>query len=165
MSHIGRIDPPGARPGRSLWRFFPWYVGAGMLFVMAVNGAMTWAAVQTFPGLATTRGFATSNGYDRVMAAAERQAALGWTVATALDGDRPVVTLAGPDGAPLPEARLAAAVQRPLGPPERSELAFRATAPGRFEAEAALPRGKWDLDLTVTAAGSDYHTVRRIVLK
>jgi nitrogen fixation protein FixH len=147
------------------WRFFPWYVAGGLGFVVLVNFAMGWAAVQTFPGLATTHGFAESNGYDRVLAAADRQAALGWTVRDSLDGAHPVVTLAGRAGAPLAGARLAATIARPIGEAEPAPLALHAAGPGRYEADAALAPGAWDLDLTVTAEGGEYHTTRRLIVR
>jgi len=158
-----RHDPRGN--ARTAWRFFPWYVAGGIAFVMVVNFAMMSMAVRTFPGLATTNGFGASNGYDHVLKTAERQDALGWTVRDTLDGGRPVVTLSDRAGSPLVGARLSAAAERPLGEATPATLAFRATAPGRFVAEAALPPGQWDLDLTVTALGGEYHTTRRLVVR
>jgi nitrogen fixation protein FixH len=136
-----------------------------MAVVVVVNGAMMWVAIGSFPGLATTHGFDSSNGYDRVLAAAGRQQALGWSVTARLDALTPVVVLAGPDGAPLEGARLSAVAERPIGDPERTQLAFRAVAPGRFAADVRLAPGQWDLDLTVEAAGATYHSLRRVVAR
>lgn len=149
---------------RTGWRFFPWFVVGGIGFVMAVNFAMMSVAVRSFPGLATTNGFDHSNGYDHVLTAAERQASLGWHVADALEAGRPVITLADRSGAPLAAARLAAAAERPLGGAPSAPLAFHATAPGRFEAEAVLAPGQWNLDLTVTAPGGQSRTTRRLIV-
>ncbi|CAH2599702.1 Type cbb3 cytochrome oxidase biogenesis protein CcoH [Rhodovastum atsumiense] len=165
MNFIGSIEPMRQPARRSAWRFFPWFVVAAFGVVTAVNGTMTYLAVQSFPGLAVTHAFSRSNGYDRVIAAAERQAALGWNVETGLDGARPVLTLAGPDGAPLQGAQITAVVQRPVGPPERAELSLRATAPGRYEAAAPLAFGKWDIDLVISAEGGQFHSIRRLVVK
>jgi nitrogen fixation protein FixH len=165
MSHSSRIDRGGAVPGPSRWRFFPWYVAGGMGFVMLVNAALAWFAVRSFPGLATTHGFDASNSYDIVLAAAERQAALGWTVGTTLDGARPVVTLAGRDGAKLTGVRLTATVERPIGEMLPLPLAFHPAAPGRFESDTELAPGKWNLYLAVVADGGEYHTVRRVIVK
>jgi nitrogen fixation protein FixH len=44
-------------------------------------------------------------------------------------------------------------------------LALRPTAPGRFEAEAGLAPGRWDLDLTVIAEGGEFHSTRRLVVE
>jgi len=147
------------------WRWFPWYVAGGLGFVMVVNFAMGWAALQTFPGLATTHGFDDSNGYDRVLAAADRQAALGWTVRDSLDGAHPVITVAGRAGAPLAGVRLAATAARPIGEAAPAPLTFHAAGLGRYEADAALAPGAWDIDLTVTAEGGIYHTTRRLIAR
>lgn len=150
---------------RSFWHFFPWYIAGGMGVVLLVNAVMVWLAIASFPGLATRHGFDTSNSYDRVLQAAQQQAALGWTVQHGLEDFRPVVTLSGPDGAPLAGAYLAATAERPVGTAATVSLVFHATAPGRFEADAPLDLGRWDIDLTVTADGHTYRTVRRLVVK
>jgi nitrogen fixation protein FixH len=155
--------PSGAAP--TGWRFFPWYVAGGLCVVLLVNAVLVFLAVESFPGLATDHGFNASNHYDSVLAAADRQAALGWTVQDTLADGRPVVALSGRDGAPLAGARLSATAERPIGAAEPVPVAFHATAPGRFEADAPLEQGKWELDLTVTANGQDYHTVRRLIVK
>ena len=81
------IRTDAARP-RTVWRFFPWSSPPASASSMVVNFAMMGMAVRSFPGLATTNGFDHSNGYDQVLAAAERQAALGWTVRGRARGGR-----------------------------------------------------------------------------
>jgi nitrogen fixation protein FixH len=134
-----------------------------MAIVVAVNGGMMWKAVGSFPGLATTHGFASSNGYDRVIAAAERQQALGWAVEARLDAGRLVVVLAGRDGTPLVGAEVRGVAERPIGDPERTALVFREVRGGQFEADGKLAAGQWDIDLSVAAAGMEYHSLRRVV--
>lgn len=165
MSRLYRIDPHGVAPARTGWRFFPWFVAGGIGLTMLVNFAMMWMAVQSFPGLATHGGFATSNAYDRVLHAAQQQAALGWTVQHTLAAGRPVVILSGPEGGPLAGATLTATAERPLGETAPTLLVFHETAPGRFEADTPLALGKWAIDLTVSAQGHEFHTVRRLVVK
>ena len=148
---------------KSAWRFFPWYVAGVMGFVMAVNFTLGWLAVSSFPGLATTGGFAESNRYDRVLAAAERQAALGWTVRATLDGATPVVALTDRAGAPLAGVRLEATAERPIGVAPPVPVAFHPVAPGRYQAVAALAPGAWNIDLTVSAEGGVYHTTQRLI--
>jgi nitrogen fixation protein FixH len=160
MSHIRRIGPQ-----RTAWRFFPWYVAGGIGFAMLVNFVMTYFAFVTFPGQVTNHGFANSNAYNAVLAVAERQAALGWSVWTDVDGARPVLTLAGRDGTPLGDPRITAVVHRPVGDPGRTALALRPTAPGHYVADVDLAPGRWDLELTVTAEGAEYHATRRLVVE
>jgi nitrogen fixation protein FixH len=161
MSHIRPLRPPQ----RTAWRFFPWFLAGGIGSAALVNFAMTYLAFATFPGQVTNHGFANSNAYNAVLAAAERQAALGWSVRTDLDGARPVVTLANSDGAPLVDAHVAAAVHRPVGDPDRQPLALRQTAPDRFSSDTDLAPGRWDLELTVTSTGHEYRATRRLVVE
>ena len=91
---------------------------------------MTWIAVKSFPGLAHPGGFATSNAYDRVLQAAQQQAALGWTVRDTLTDSRPSIMLDGPDGAPLAGATLAATAERPIGEAAPTPLTFHETLAG-----------------------------------
>ncbi len=148
------------------WRFFPWYLGGALGVVGLVNAGLVWAAIASFPGLATEHSFDVSNSYDRVLDAARQQAALGWTVRHSIAGDgRLTVTLAGPDGLPLAGASLTAVAERPVGPAEPMALTFHPTELGRFEADTPVGLGRWNLDLTVTAALHSYRTVRRLVVK
>ena len=164
MSKSYRTGPPGADSARSGWRFFPWFVAGGLGLTMVVNFTMTYLAVHSFPGLATQGGFANSNAYDHVLQAAQQQAALGWSVQDALVDDRPVITLAGRDGAPLAGATLVATAERPVGEALPLPLAFHLTSAGRFEADNALAPGKWDLAIAVTAERHAFHTLRRVVV-
>ena len=81
-----------AVPARQLpWRWFPAAMLGSIAVVFAVNGAMIYAAVSTFPGQAGEDGFDLSNAYARVLDAAARQAALGWQLALEPDAGGHVV--------------------------------------------------------------------------
>jgi nitrogen fixation protein FixH len=150
----------------SLWRLYPYAVAAFLGVVMVVNFGMAWTALRTFPGVATHDVFDHSNNYDQVLAAAAREAALGWSMHAELDQGRPVVVLAGPDGRPLTNARLEGRAHRALGADDTVELAFQAIAPGRFIAVAALDEpGQWDLQLVASQDGHMLHATRRLVVR
>ena len=150
---------------RSPWRWFPWAMIGALGVVVVVNGGMIWAALHTFPGVAATDVFDASNHYDTVLAEAQREAAFGWTLQTAATTQRVTVALTDRGGAPLSGARVTATALRPLGPDHTTILAFRETAPGSYNAEAALAEGQWDLRLAVTAGGNTLHMTRRVVVK
>jgi nitrogen fixation protein FixH len=153
-----------ARRRRTGWNWFPWWVTAALLVVIVVNAGMVWTALRTFPGAAGADGFDLSNNYNKVLAAEARQQALGWHVAVGLsDGDRVHVGLSGPGNAPLPGATLAATAERPIGPKDPIPLRFQEEGPGRFLALGQLPRGQWNVLLTVRAAGRRYTTAVRLV--
>lgn len=151
---------------RSLWRYYPWFVVAAFVVVIAVNGGMVWSALATFPGAAVTNDFDHSNHYDAVLAAAAREAALGWQVTAEQAEGHPVLLFAARDGSPLTQARIAATARRPLGPDEAVTVTFHESAPGRYVADAALPRpGQWELLLAVTRGADTLHAAPRVVVR
>jgi nitrogen fixation protein FixH len=151
---------------RSAWRFFPWAVAGAFAVVFMVNGGMVWSAIATFPGVATTDDFGHSNRYDAVLAAAAREAALGWQVRTSIDDARAVLVLTGRDGQPLTGARIVAIARRPLGPDAATPLAFREVSPGRYMADRALgAAGQWELLLSITRGADMLHAAPRLMLR
>jgi nitrogen fixation protein FixH len=127
---------------------------------------LAWAALSSFPGKAVDDDFGVSNRYDRVLAQAERQAALGWSVASAIEDGRPVLTLTGKDGSRLENAEIVSVTQRPLGPPETVTQHFVAIGPGRYRADSALSQpGNWDMMLRVVAQGQTLAATRRVTMR
>jgi nitrogen fixation protein FixH len=165
MSYIGGV--PAQLPSRgSRWRLYPWAMASAMGLVFAVNAGMVWWALATFPGAATSDSFDTSNEYNRVLAAVDRQNALGWTISAESDAHRPVLRLASPDGHPLSGAAIEATATRPLGPPESIHLIFHAADGGRYVADTELARpGQWDLMLHIAKAGNEMRVTRRVTAK
>ena len=160
------LSRPTAMPQASAWRFFPWAVAAAIAVVIAVNSGLIWMAVRSFPGNAGSNGFAESNAYDRVLDAAAREARLGWTLRATLDRGRPVVALTRPDGTPVEGVPVSAVAERPVGPPERTELGFQPLGGGRYLADAALPGpGQWELMLSAGQGGEGMHATRRLVVR
>jgi nitrogen fixation protein FixH len=149
---------------RTHWRWFPHWMIAAMALVFAVNGLMIYDAISTFPGQAGQDGFDLSNQYQRVLAAAEQQAALGWhveTTATAV----PELQLTARDGTPLAPTAIEARVERPVGPPETTTLTFHQVTGARFQADSALSPGQWDLMLVVRAEDRVYSATRRLIVR
>jgi len=156
---------PTAQP-RSLWRYFPHFLIGGLAFVMVVNFGMVWTSLRTFPGVAALDVFDHSNAYDQVLAQAAREAALGWTVQTTAEAQRPVLTLTGADGQPISAASVIGEARRPLGPDMATQLVLREEGVGRYVADQPLPAvGQWELRLIVTQGAQTLHATRRIVAK
>src|SRR4051794_15207153 len=65
-------------------RFIPWIFVAGMLTVVAVNGALIYFATTTWSGMAINHAYDRGLAYNQVLAAAARQEALGWHVTAQL---------------------------------------------------------------------------------
>jgi nitrogen fixation protein FixH len=153
------------RGPRSPWDWFPWAVAASLVVVIVINAGMIWAALATFPGQAGPDGFDLSNHYNAVLLAAARQQALGWKLGFGLGGDdHLVLRLAGPGGRPLAGVTAEAEAERPVGPRETRRFRLIPVAPGRWRSAAVLPRGLWQVALTLRAEGHLYSERKRIIV-
>jgi len=151
---------------KTAYRWFPWGLFAGMMVAFLINAYMVYAAVETFPGVAGQDGFDLSKRYGGVMAVAAKQAALGWQVEAALDdAGHPVLHMTDRSGAPLSGVAIKAEAERPLGPAERTSLAFHALDNTHYQADATLTPGQWDVLMTVTSGDDRYTTTRRLIVK
>ncbi len=143
----------------SPWRRFPLALAGAFAVVFAVNVTMVKFALDTFPGRPVGEGFDTSNNYDRILARARQEAALGWKVDVDVAEGHPVVTLAAPE-----DATIEASAERPVGPREHADLVFEGGGARRVS-ETVLDPGQWDVMLTVTEGTHTLHTAKRVVVK
>lgn len=151
---------------RSAWRFYPWAMAGAFVVVFAVNGGMVWAALSTFPGVATRDVFDHSNSYDKVLAVAAAESALGWRVQAGAEAGRPVLTLTDRAGQKLARVHVAGKAMRPVGPEEATMLTFHETAPGRYVADTALAgEGQWELRLALTHGTDTLHATPRVLVR
>ena len=150
-------------PPRSAWRHFPWIICGAIGVVVAVNAAMITTAVNSFPGKLGRNGFDLSNQYNAVIAAQERNEALGWQLDATWRASGITVALKDRAGAVLDGARVTATLRRPLGPPHEQELTLQYAGPGIYA--AATPgslAGQWDLMLTVQRGEDRFTATRRM---
>lgn len=153
-----------AQTARSAWRFFPFAIVGLLVVTVAVNGAMIWQALATFPGQAGRDGFALSNRYNMVLQRADAQASLGWTLRSAVDPKgRTTLTLTDANGQPLNGAHVAATAERPLGAPHATALVFTDHGGGQYVADLVLQAsGQWDLAIDVRSGGNTLTVTRRV---
>lgn len=141
-------------------------------FVFAVNGALIFFAVGSWSGLSNERPFEAGRDHDRTAAAAQAQAALGWTslvtlAPNAVGGQTVEVALTGRDGAPLGGLEVEIALRRPARGDMDQRLSLSETAAGRYSAEVDLPLpGRWYADIRARdAAGPGYRMEHEISVK
>lgn len=125
--------------------------------IVAVNLALAWNAVATFPGLEVRNSYVASQSFDRDRKA---QQALGWTVAQ--DYRDGILTLTFTDRAGLPAEveRLSVLVGRATEAKDDTRPAF-VRAAGRFEAPLALAPGRWMLRIEAEAPDGTRFVQRR----
>jgi nitrogen fixation protein FixH len=154
-----------ARPSRSLWLLFPWFIAAAMSVVIAVNCFMAWSALHTFPGNAGSDGFDLSNRYNAIIQRMKQEAGLGWGVAAQVDqAGHPVVVLTDRSGTALAGAEIEATAQRPLGDRHLRQVRFVEVTAGHYRGDVALDeKGQWQLEIWAIADGQEFSTTRRIM--
>lgn len=146
------------------WSHFPIWLCIAMGLVFAVNARFIYVAVTTFPGTPTMDDFDTSNEYNKVLSAVDRQNALGWHV-RANDTAAPAILLTDKQGQPLTGATVEAVARRPLGNDADVPAKLTQTAPGRYELTPGLRAGQWDLLLHISADGHDMRVTRRVIVR
>ena len=148
---------------RLTWGLCPYAIASLLVTVAVVDGAISWKAIHTFPGVVTHSQFTDSNRYDAVLEGAAREASLGWKSEFSLTGAIPRVVLTDRDGHRLEGARVAGQAVRPLGNEAPHVLTFRAVAPGEYLADTALSEpGQWEIDLTASIGGKQIHVAHRL---
>ncbi|HEU4378285.1 MAG TPA: FixH family protein [Hyphomicrobiaceae bacterium] len=150
------------------------HVLAGFLgffaIVFVVNGAMMYAAVSTYSGLVANEPYRKGLHYNERLAAAERQADLGWTDALQVGRDGQVrLVLSDADSRPVRGMSVAGMLGRPSTNRHDVALQLVEGQPGQYEARVSPPaEGNWLVVLDVRAneaADPIYRTRRRIWLK
>jgi nitrogen fixation protein FixH len=137
-------------------RWIPWVFVGCMLLVVAVNGALIYFAMQSWGGLVSNHAFERGVAYNRLIAEAAAEEALGWKADVAYqpaaDGKAAalVVALRDADGRPMGDATIAIEAQRPLEAQAPLAIELRYAGNGRYAGPTdALRAGQWDIRLAV----------------
>jgi nitrogen fixation protein FixH len=145
-------------------RFTGWHMTAIMVgffgVVVAVNLTMATLASRTFGGTVVDNSYVASQNFNRWLAEARDQAALGWTATVERRGDdRLGIALASSAG-PLEGARVGAVAHHPLGRAPDVALAFVAQGGGLYLSSEPLPAGRWSVRLDIAHRGDEARFVR-----
>lgn len=153
-------------------RWIPWVFVAGMLLVVAANAALVYFAMHSWDGLVSDRAFERGVVYNRLIAEAAAEEALGWKADVAYQANAKgksaslVVTLRNADGRPMDRAALSLEAARPVGVQAPVAISPRYIGDGRYAADIEdLRAGQWDIRMTVAADGHEAHYTRRIVVR
>jgi nitrogen fixation protein FixH len=152
-------------------RWIPWTFAGGLAVVVAANGTLAYFAIVSSTGLVTERPFEAGNGYNRVLAAAAAQDALGWHASlrfTPSGHKRGEIAAEFTDaaGQPLNGLSVNAQIVRPVEPVPAQNLALPEIALGRYAAPAELDRpGQWEIRIDARRGGDLYEFAQRIFVK
>ncbi|MGQ0678029.1 MAG: FixH family protein [Rhodospirillales bacterium] len=154
------------RPGD---RLIPWIFAAGFGVVVAVNAVLIVKATASFTGLETARAYDRGLAYNAALAAAERQARLGWNDSVDMSpraGAGHDVLLearfAGAGGTALTELEVRAVLARPVKAGLDQNIVLTHRGNGVYRADAVLPApGQWDLRIVAYGAAGEWQDQRR----
>ncbi len=151
--------------------WIPWAFGAFFLVVLIANGTMVYIGMTTWTGLVSTNYYEEGRTYNRNIAAAEAQAALGWQVAAEARltrGFEGALTVDVRDrrGRPIADASVTARFIRPTSEGSDFSVDLAAAGDGRYRAAFTLPlTGLWDIHLDITRGDDRFVTTRRVILR
>ena len=157
---------------RSKGWWYPFIILGFFVIVFGVNATMAFFATSTFTGLSTQHAYEEGLAYNRNLAMAKAQAALGWTVDTAVTpaaGPKPaaqvLITYRDRNGKPLAGLDVQALLSRPTVKGYERQVALKDQGDGRYGATVPLPLpGEWDMDVLATGHDAAYQTQRRFIL-
>lgn len=133
--------------------------GGAFGVIIAVNLALAYNAVKTFPGLEVKNSYVASQEFNSRLAA---QQALGWSVrADALDG-QVILSFSDANGAPVEVKALKATLGRATHVKDdiQPDFVFDGTA---YVAPADLADGNWNIRVVARAANGTEFTQRVIL--
>lgn len=152
--------------------WYPYIFVAGFGVIIAVNGTMAYFASSTFTGLKTERSYDDGLKFNKTLAAAEAQRALGWSVVTdvAPKADLPNggklanVYLEYKDkaGQPLNDLTVKVTFLRPVQAGLEQTVTLAPVGEGKYRGEIELPlKGQWQI--AVQADGPAHHELHQRV--
>ncbi len=149
----------------------PWLFPAAMLPVFAANGALIYLALQTKPALVDAHPFEDGRTYNRELAAAAAQAALGWSASLETPREagspgRMALAIRDRNGTPVSGLDVELRVWRPVGALHSLRLHLAESGPGRYAGTIALPRaGQWQFDFVARRGTDEFVYGRRVVVQ
>ncbi|MEM9763319.1 MAG: FixH family protein [Pseudomonadota bacterium] len=123
--------------------------------IITANMALLFAATGTFPGTVVDNSYRAGVGWNDRAAA---QAALGWQVSTAYDGETLQVTVLDAEGAAVEGLRVEAVVGRPAGDITDTVLTLTREGTG-YTAPVSLSSGSWRVALSIKGGEGPWQAV------
>lgn len=149
--------------GRTVFAWFVVFFG----IIIAVDVAMVTLAIRTNTGLVTTRPYEKGIAYNKVVEAANAQAALGWKAEIIFGNAILDVTLREASGRVLHPESMVAEFTRPT----QSGMDFRAPMEKKQGAESFVlvpqfpEKGLWEVRIYASVNGHKFQQAKRIVVE
>ncbi len=134
--------------------------------IIGVNLTMAYFANSTWSGLVVANGYVASQSFDRDLARARAQEALGWKVGFSFERGGIRLSFADAQGAPIDSLAITGKLERPVTDKQDQALAFAALGGGAYSAPATLSAGVWEVEIDARGDGvADYRKIFRFFVK
>ncbi len=134
--------------------------------IIGVNLLMAWFANTTWSGLVVANGYVASQSYDKDLAKARAQEALGWKVGFDASEDRIRLTFEDKAGQKIDSLSITGDLERTVTDKEDQKLTFQPMGSGVYSAPAMLTAGVWEVVVVAEGNGaSGYRKAFRFVVK
>jgi nitrogen fixation protein FixH len=145
-------------------RFIPWLFVAGMLVVVAVNGALIYFATSTWSGIAVSRSYERGLSYNHALSAAARQETLGWSVNASVDTPRTLqIRIFDRAGTGIGGLQVEAALERPVGAADKQLVRLQPAVDGIYSSPLPpLRPGQWDAQITASRGSDSVYVTQRL---
>lgn len=131
--------------------FTGWHMlGVVFLFfgtIIAVNVAMAYWAVSTFPGLNAHNSYVASQNYNVLLKDAALQDERGWNGKLTVDEGRPMLALSDRAGVPIAGLDVSVLAGRPANASTDRELKLQPVSGGGYRSDDVLQRGRWLVEI------------------
>lgn len=157
-----QVKSDGELTGR---RVLAWLIGF-FVVVASVNAVFIYAGIRSWPGLVSERAYEEGLAYNRTLATARANAALGWTARLDYRDGRASLRLTDRDGRVIDGMQVEAVFTRPVGEAIELSVALPARGGGLYAAPLELPLGgQWEMVVTVDGARDRFLAAQRIIVK
>ncbi|WP_421694671.1 FixH family protein [Aestuariivirga sp.] len=134
--------------------------------IFAVNFLMAFLANSTWSGLVVENGFVASQSFDKDLARAKAQEALGWDVGFSFNQSGIRLSFADAKGAAIGSLAITGMLERTVTDKQDQQLTFTHQGGGIYSAPARLGKGLWEVEVDGKGNGvSDYHKIFRFFVK
>ncbi len=133
---------------------------------LGVNLTLAYFANSTWSGLVVANGYVASQSFDKDLARARAQEALGWKVGFSFERDSIRLSFADAQGSAIDKLAITGKLERTVTDKQDQALTFTALGGGAYAAPAALTGGVWEVEVDARGDGvSDYHKIFRFFVK
>lgn len=134
--------------------------------IIGVNLTMAYFANSTWSGLVVANGYVASQSFDKDLARARAQEALGWNVGFSFERNSVRLSFLDAQGAPIDRLTITGKLERTVTDKQDQALTFAPLGGGVYAAPAQLSSGVWEVEVDARGDGvSDYRKIFRFFVK